>query len=104
MKVYIAGPYTKPDPLENVRKAIFFAEWLAALGHYPYIPLLTHYWEEQYHHDYEFWMKQDEEFLKVCDAVLRLDGESAGADRETALAERLGIPVFHSVLELARTP
>lgn len=46
------------------------------------------------------WLTVDFEFIRRCDAVLRLPGESVGADAETAHASELGIPVFHSVGEV----
>jgi hypothetical protein len=36
----------------------------------------------------------DKEWVLVCDAVLRLSGESKGADIECTLARKHGIPVF----------
>ncbi|GAG05287.1 unnamed protein product, partial [marine sediment metagenome] len=33
-------------------------------------------------------------WLEVCDCVLRLPGESAGADLEVERAKELGIPVY----------
>jgi hypothetical protein len=52
-------------------------------------------------------MELDFGWVRRCDAVLRLPGASSGADREVALAERLGLPVFGSVDEVltwAATP
>jgi len=46
------------------------------------------------------WLKVDFEFIRRCDAVLRLPGESVGAEAEIAEAKRLGIPVFYSGEEL----
>lgn len=43
------------------------------------------------------WLAVDLAWVAAADAVLRLPGESVGADREVAEAERLGIPVFHSI-------
>lgn len=43
------------------------------------------------------WLAMDCAIVERCDAVLRLPGESAGADVETAHADSLGIPVFHSL-------
>lgn len=40
------------------------------------------------------------DFIPACEAVLRVPGESAGADRECAFAEANGIPVFHSIESL----
>ena len=50
--------------------------------------------------DYETWMKLDFIWVESCDALLRLPGESPGADREVKHAITLGIPVFYSMDEL----
>ena len=100
MRIYIAGPYTKPDPEQNTLDAILAGDYVASLGHVVFIPHLTHFWEKQIHHTYDFWMQQDFEWLKCCDALLRLPGESAGADREVALAKESGIPVYYSVWDI----
>ncbi|KWN83677.1 NUDIX hydrolase [Burkholderia ubonensis] len=43
--------------------------------------------------------------LHRCDAVLRIDGESRGADADVALARRLGKPVYRSLDDVpAATP
>ncbi|WP_329229271.1 DUF4406 domain-containing protein [Streptomyces sp. NBC_01460] len=43
--------------------------------------------------------------LTHCDAVLRLPGESAGADQDVATARRLGLPVYDDVAQIPpRTP
>ena len=41
-----------------------------------------------------------ERLLEHCDAVLRLPGESTGADQDVAIAHRRGIPVYHRVEEI----
>ncbi len=38
-----------------------------------------------------------ERLLEHCDAVLRLPGESRGADQDVAIAERRGIPVYEQI-------
>lgn len=40
--------------------------------------------------------------LERCDAVLRLSGESKGADADVARARALGLPVFTSIDEIPR--
>lgn len=100
MKIYVAGPYTKGDVAENVRNAIITGNNLRALGHTPFIPHLTHFWHLLVPHDIEFWYKYDLEWLKVCDAVFRLNGESHGADKEVELANQLNIPVVYDYAEL----
>jgi hypothetical protein len=41
-----------------------------------------------------------ERLLQHCDAVLRLPGESTGADNDVRIARELGIPVYHSIDEV----
>ena len=41
-----------------------------------------------------------ERLLQHCDGVLRLPGDSNGADQDVAIARERGIPVWHSVEEL----
>ncbi len=104
-RVYVAGPYTKGDVAVNVRNAIAAANELLDAGFYPYLPHLTHFWHLVCPREYEDWMRLDLEFLPQCEALLRLPGESSGADREVDHAMTLGIPVFLSMsdlLELAR--
>jgi hypothetical protein len=43
-----------------------------------------------------------ERLLQHCDAVLRLPGESRGADQDVAIARRRGIPVYSSLEEIPR--
>ena len=100
--IYVAGPYTKGDVALNVKHALYAATVLFAMGYMPYVPHLTHFWHLIYPHDYEDWMRLDFEWIRRCDALLRLSGESAGADREVAFATELGIPVFYAVEELCR--
>ena len=93
--IYVAGPYTGGDPVLNVRKAIEAGEQLIALGFVPFIPHLSHLWHLVSSHDIEYWYSYDIEWLIKCDALLRLPGDSKGADAEVALALELDIPVFH---------
>ena len=102
MKIYIAGPYTKGDVAQNVRRSIEAADSIRYLGHTPYNPLLTHFWHLLYPHDIDYWYKLDMEWLEVCDAVFRLPGESVGADKEVARATALGKPVFFLYTQIPR--
>jgi hypothetical protein len=96
-RIYIAGPYTKGDVAVNVRNAYEAANRLADLGFAPFVPHATHFWHMLFPRPYEFWLELDNQFLPLCAAVLRLSGESSGADNEVNLAETLGIPVFTSI-------
>ncbi len=99
-RVYVAGPYTKGDVAENVYKAFKAANDLADLGFAPFVPHFTHFWHLMFQRPYEFWLELDHQFLPLCQAVLRLPGESNGADKEVALAESLSIPIFYDMQSL----
>ena len=100
IKVYIASPYTKGDKLDNVNRSFDIASRLIGYGFAPYAPLYTHFLEERSPKSYETWMKLDLEWIDQCDCMLRLWGESAGADREVAYAVSKGMPVFYAVSRL----
>ena len=102
MRVYIASPYTLGDVEANVAKAIDAATELLDAGFVPYCPLLCHFWHMQRPRPYETWMALDMAWLEVCDCVLRLPGESAGADREVARAAELGKPVYYRASEIPK--
>ena len=95
--VYLAGPYTRPDPVENVHKACKAADEVLAMGMIPFIPHLTHTYHLVSPKPVEFWYDYDIHMLRRCDVVLRLPGDSTGADREVAEAEGIGIPVVHGL-------
>lgn len=92
--VYIAGPYSAPDPIENVRKALLVADTLLLYNCAPLVPHLTAFWHLLSPKPYETWLEIDRDLLAVCDALYRMPGESSGADREIEYARELGIPVF----------
>ena len=93
-RVFVSGPYTKGDVAANVRAAIEAAAQLTDTGYIVYLPHLTHFWHLVSPRPYEDWIKLDLAWLKLCDAVVRLPGESPGADREETEADTLGIPVY----------
>lgn len=43
MRIYIAAPYTNGDVAQNVRKVMEVANKLMDMGHFPFIPHLTHF-------------------------------------------------------------
>jgi hypothetical protein len=99
-KVYIAGPYTKGDVAINVRKAITAGEVLAQEGFIPFVPHLTHFWHLIHPHDVEYWYQYDMHWLECCDCLLRLDGDSKGADEEMRRMASLGKPIFMDIVSL----
>lgn len=99
--VYLAGPITKPDPLVNTHHALHLAARILGEGVVtPFVPHLTVLWELVLPQDYETWLAYDFEIIAKCNALLRIPGESAGADREVVHASELGIPIFHTVEDL----
>lgn len=107
-RIYVAGPIGADDDGRSARiaAAIDAGSHLLRLGHAPFVP---HLWAAAMYDDaitadallgYEDWMAYDLAFLRVCDAVLRIPGESPGADREVQLARELGKHVYFSVEEI----
>lgn len=98
--VYVAGPYSKGDQVLNVRAAVDASNALMFEGFVPFLPHLTMLWHLITPKSYPEWLAYDALWLARCDAVLRLPGESEGADREVDLARSMGLPVFFEVAEL----
>lgn len=99
--VYVAAPYTNPDPVENTHRAIRLGTKLVEAGKCtPVIPHLSLLWHAVTPRPIDFWYAYDLELLARCDFVLRIAGPSTGTDAEVKEAERLGIPVAYDVPEL----
>ena len=98
--VYVAGPYSGGDTVVNIQAAVSAANLLWEAGLFPYIPHLTHLWHLITPKPYPEWLALDLQPLKKCDAVLRLPGESSGADKECKFAKALGIPVYTNMTAL----
>ena len=97
IRAYVAGPYSHGDPTENVMQAMEAATRMLDVGIAPFIPHLSHFWNEVYPRAYETWMTLDFEWLGACDVLYRLPGTSPGAEREVALAGKMGIPVYYDL-------
>ena len=100
IKVYVAGPISRGDQLANIKAGIDAGEALAQRGYVPFVPHFNYSWHMHYPHPVAFWYAYDNEWLPCCDALLRLPGESTGADNEVHLAIELGIPIFYSIKQL----
>lgn len=98
--VYVAGPYSWPDPVENTHHAVEVADQLVRLGYTPYLPHASLIWHLVKPHPVDYWYALDLLWLQKCDVVLRMPGKSPGADAEVAMATKLGIEVVYSVQEL----
>lgn len=113
-RIYIACPITKGDLLHNIKQADEAAGRLIKAGFAVFNPVLGVYqggarialgddtfaYAKREGHqgiDHGQWVGMDLAWIDVSDAVLRLPGESVGADTETHHADKKRIPVFQSV-------
>ena len=95
--VFVSGPYTNPDPIANVRRAILAGDRLREAGYIPFVPHLDLIWNLLAPHGLDYWLEWDKAWIAKCDALVRLDGYSPGGDEEVRYAEELGLPVYNGV-------
>lgn len=99
--VYVAGPYTNPDPVLNTHDACVIGSQLIDSGLCGVvIPHPTLVWHMVTPRPLEDWYAIDLAVLARCDAVYRFPGRSTGADAEVEFALARHIPVFFEVPEL----
>jgi len=95
--VYVAGPMSRGNLLEHVRNAIQAGDQIIRAGGIPYLPQVQILWEIASPKAYEHWMELDFAWIERVDCLIRLPGESPGADREVEHARKIGKPVFFGV-------
>lgn len=96
MIVYIAGPMRKGLWEDNTRAAINAAIEVLKMGHSPFIPHLytmVALMDKDWKISTEAYMAMGIEFLERSDVLLRLPGESVGADAEVAFCKEHNITV-----------
>ena len=114
MLILIAGPYrsgTNDDPelmeknlryLESVALPIFRAGHIPMIGEWVALPLLPYAgfkrpgdaaWEEILY-------PVAKRLITKCDAVLRLPGESKGADEDVRLAKERGLKIYYRLEDI----
>jgi hypothetical protein len=113
--ILIAGPYRSgtdddPDRMADNLKVLEAAAWpIFQAGHIPMIgewvalPVLSSAGASGGPLDplaEQVMYPTAERLLQHCDAVLRLPGESKGADQDVAIANSRGIPVYHGLEEV----
>lgn len=115
--ILIAGPYrsgTGGDPaliarnlasLEEAAGPIFRLGHVPMIGEWAALPILRTL-DEADAGGGDVMYETAHRLLQHCDAVLRLPGESAGADKDVAIAHERGLPVYRSLDEIpaAATP
>ena len=111
MMILIAGPYasgTNGDPelmrrnldkLEEAAWPIFKAGHVPMVGEWVALPVLSSAGASGPTDPLaqQILYPTAERLLQHCDAVLRLPGESKGADQDVAIAQKRGIPVYSSL-------
>lgn len=100
MRVYVAGPITLGPLEQNIRNAMDAARVLMENGFEPFVPHLWCFFQIVYPQEYKRWIKLDNAYLDVCQALLRIPGESRGSDEEVRYARAAGIPVFTNIVDL----
>lgn len=115
--ILIAGPYrsgTNGDPaliarnlarLEEASGPIFRLGHVPMIGEWVALPVLRTLDAAEVETG-DVMYETAHRLLQHCDAVLRLPGESSGADKDVEIAHELGLPVFRSLDEVpaASTP
>ena len=107
MRIYIASPYRVPsivDRVNNVYKSLDAANELLKLGHVPLPPLLAHMWHQYTPKPDEEWIRIGKAWLREQDCVLRLPGQSVGADAEVEYARGRGMSVYYSLKDIPKRP
>jgi len=111
LMILVAGPYrsgTGDDPLKieaNMQKLeaaalrVFRAGHIPIIGEWVALPLMRRaglqvmgdaVWDEMQY-------PTAARLIAHCDAVLRLEGDSKGADEDVRQANERGLPVYHSM-------
>ncbi len=108
LMILIAGPYrsgTGDDPglmaanlsrLEEAAWPLFAAGHVPMIGEWVALPVLRSAGADVSDPlADEVMYPTAQRLLQHCDAVLRLPGESAGADQDVAIARKRGLPVYY---------
>jgi hypothetical protein len=112
--ILIAGPYrsgTDDDPLrmaqnlarlEQAAWPIFQAGHIPMIGEWVALPVLRSAGADGPLDPLaeQVMYPTAQRLLEHCNGVLRLPGDSTGADQDVAIARRRGIPVYHNIQEI----
>lgn len=96
-RIYVSGPITKGNRNQHFYRAAEAERELMLAGFAPLNPMrsitLPFAWQTDMPH--ALWLECDLAWIEVCDAVLRLSGDSKGGDEECEFAKAKDIPVFY---------
>lgn len=99
IRVYTAAPYTKGEFGTDGNLHVAMKAWheLTDLGYVAYCPHINFLLGTLRPRVYQEWLDHDKEWMHLCHVMVRLPGESRGADAEER--EFQG-PIFRSIEEL----
>lgn len=98
--VYISGPITKGNKNHNIFQAMEAHQRLLLLRFSVIDPMPSMLYPFNNEIEHQAWLENDLPHVRVASAVLRLPGESLGAEMECLYAEQCGVPIYHSIEEL----
>ena len=118
MFILIAGPYrsgTNDDPklmeqnlrrLEEAALPLFRAGHIPMIGEWVALPLMRAAGSKKPGDDAynEIAYPTAKRLLTKCDAVLRLEGESKGADQDVQIAKELGLKIYYKLEDVPAMP
>ena len=118
LTILIAGPYrsgTNDDPflmaqnlqrMEEAALPLFRAGHIPIIGEWFALPLLRQagckYAGDEIYEEISYPIAR--RLLSKCDAVLRIDGISKGADGDVAFAKAMGLNVYYRLEEIINSP
>jgi hypothetical protein len=93
--IYLSGPITHGNRNLSFYQASEAQLRLIQTGEYAvFNPMLSMALFANNEISWGDWLSNDESWIRVSDMLLRLPGESKGADREVAYAKSINIPVY----------
>ncbi len=99
-RVYISGPMTIGKWEENIRQAEEAAKRLRDVGFSVLCPQLTGKMTGHSKIPHDVWIENDLSWVECAELILRISGESRGADAECNHAKSFSIPIYHNIEEL----
>lgn len=93
--VYISGPITKGDKNHNLYQAMVAHKQLLEAGFSVINPMPSMIYPFNHEIEHLAWLENDLPHVAAAHAVLRLPGESLGAEMECQWAEEKGVPIYY---------
>lgn len=93
--IYVAGPmYGSGHVDTNIKAALAVADIILDSGFVPFVPHLFTFWHFRSDKPAADWLRMDKAWLRKCDGMVRINGESPGASLEEGWAWAWAIPIL----------